>query len=444
MKRVLTALLSLMLLASIQSFAGSWTYSKVFPDTSFKAPTGVHGIAVDKAGKVWIAPFGKTDSIFNGATYTKTVGIFAFNPDGTPASFNDMKVIMFGSTPETLSTASWRGLRADANGNVVYAASNGSYYRLDYHNAQGIDKVKPNGSATVTPAFTSANEMFTANVAPGNPINIYGSDFGALGVAVTSSIGYSRGFEVSKDGNNIYWAGYSTQKVMVYHSDLGTIGTYALADSFAAPCQVESFAWNPKDGLLYMSSGPVDTIDYPGSLSPYSPEVWYGWDVTTKTVKDSIVWNKHAYHYPGYGLNGDTSHVDTAPRPRGIAFSVTGNTAYLASYNYSNAPVQMFVRTPTSVEPIKSGIPDGYKMSQNYPNPFNPTTEIEFSVPRAGLTNIRVYDILGREVATLVNENMMPGSYKVQFNASRLSSGTYIYELTSGTTRIVKSMMLIK
>lgn len=85
-----------------------------------------------------------------------------------------------------------------------------------------------------------------------------------------------------------------------------------------------------------------------------------------------------------------------------------------------------------------------YELSQNYPNPFNPSTIINFSIPKSGLVELKVYDILGREVANLVNEVKEAGSHSVTFNASKLSSGVYMYSLKSGDFSIAKKMMLIK
>jgi len=75
---------------------------------------------------------------------------------------------------------------------------------------------------------------------------------------------------------------------------------------------------------------------------------------------------------------------------------------------------------------------DSYKLSQNYPNPFNPVTNIKFDIPRSGLVKITVYDLLGREVTTLVNETMQPGSYNVDWDASNYPSGVYFYRLEAG------------
>ena len=95
--------------------------------------------------------------------------------------------------------------------------------------------------------------------------------------------------------------------------------------------------------------------------------------------------------------------------------------------------------------------PEKYELSQNYPNPFNPVTNIQFQVPvchSCGGRNphiiIKVYDMLGREVITLVNEYKSPGKYIVSFDASGLSSGVYFYKMTAGEFTNVKRMVLIK
>ncbi len=85
-----------------------------------------------------------------------------------------------------------------------------------------------------------------------------------------------------------------------------------------------------------------------------------------------------------------------------------------------------------------------YKLSQNFPNPFNPTSKIKYQIARSGKVELKVYDTLGREVRTLVNEIKQPGSYEVEFNAGSLSSGVYLYKLTSGSFVETKKMMLIK
>ncbi len=89
-------------------------------------------------------------------------------------------------------------------------------------------------------------------------------------------------------------------------------------------------------------------------------------------------------------------------------------------------------------------LPATYSLSQNFPNPFNPATQITYSIEKPGMVSLKIYDILGRVVADLVNRHQETGSYTVNFNASKLSTGVYFYKLESGSFSSVKKMMLVK
>jgi len=89
-------------------------------------------------------------------------------------------------------------------------------------------------------------------------------------------------------------------------------------------------------------------------------------------------------------------------------------------------------------------LPKTYSLSQNYPNPFNPKTNIRFDLPKEGFVTLKVFDILGREVTTLVNQTMNAGSYSVDFDASNLQSGIYFYRLQAGEFTAVKKLVLMK
>ncbi len=97
-----------------------------------------------------------------------------------------------------------------------------------------------------------------------------------------------------------------------------------------------------------------------------------------------------------------------------------------------------------SVRLTDNNVPQEYTLSQNYPNPFNPSTSINFSIPKSGLTTLKIYNVLGQEVATLMNKELTAGSYSVDFDARDLSSGMYIYTITNGDFEISKKMMLLK
>ena len=95
-------------------------------------------------------------------------------------------------------------------------------------------------------------------------------------------------------------------------------------------------------------------------------------------------------------------------------------------------------------ENVEVQAPTSYLLNQNYPNPFNPTTKISYSLPEANFVTLKIYDMLGREVSTLVNETKPAGTFEVEFDASKLSSGTYVYKLNAGGYQTVKKMTLTK
>lgn len=118
------------------------------------------------------------------------------------------------------------------------------------------------------------------------------------------------------------------------------------------------------------------------------------------------------------------------------------NTGYLAS------DTGIVYKTTTGgvigINPVSTEVPEEYSLSQNYPNPFNPTTNIKFSIPKAGFVRLAVYDMLGREVENLVSQQLSPGTYRVDWNASKFSSGIYMYKLITNDFSLVKKMSLIK
>ncbi len=438
MKRLLAMSLAVMLFAGSQGVSqpAKWQFARIFPDTILTTAYGVSGLSVAPDGNVWIAPAWAVDSIQdNGGVWWPVAQVFVYRPNGTPVPFSGFKYVTVGSLQDSLFNGA-NGMRKDANGNIVYATYD-ALYRIDYRTGKGLAKVIPRADAFVaTPAFTGANEMLVPYVLPGNPLLLYDERFAFLGTLVNAGLGFSRACEVSKDGNDIYWAGYTLNRVLVYHSDIGTIGSYTIKDSMAAGLQVESFAWNPGNGYLYMSGGNVDTIDYGPFLPGHAPMRWIGFDVGTKTGKDTITWNWSAYPY--------TQTAAGAPRPRAIDFSVTGDTAYVACFWSDKAAVQMFRKVVTGAPEANSSTPGTFSLAQNYPNPFNPSTTIQYSLPHRAHVSLVVYDMLGRPVSSLVNGDNEAGYHEVRFSAGNLASGMYFYRLQAGEFTRTKSLLLLR
>ena len=122
-----------------------------------------------------------------------------------------------------------------------------------------------------------------------------------------------------------------------------------------------------------------------------------------------------------------------------VVGSYTGQVSISTNGGNITIPIDYLV----NVEKISS-TPDNYRLTQNYPNPFNPTTTIEFSLPQSSKVLLKVYDVLGKEVISLVNEEKSAGSYKVNFDAGNLSSGLYFYKLETENFNEVKKMLLVK
>lgn len=130
---------------------------------------------------------------------------------------------------------------------------------------------------------------------------------------------------------------------------------------------------------------------------------------------------------------------------KGVALVNRGNKTYSAFsdslFFVSDEPITI------GIKQASSEVPNGFSLSQNYPNPFNPITKIRFNIPSFGkerYISLVIYDILGKEIETLVNENLRPGIYEAYFDGSKYSSGVYFYKLTAGDFTETKRMALIK
>jgi hypothetical protein len=113
-------------------------------------------------------------------------------------------------------------------------------------------------------------------------------------------------------------------------------------------------------------------------------------------------------------------------------------------YDVKN-PATLFIKTTTGVsEQPQALVPGQFSLAQNYPNPFNPSTAINYTIGAKAHVTLKVFNVIGQEVATLVNESMNPGSYSATFSASNFSSGVYFYTLTAGNFIQTNKMVLLK
>jgi photosystem II stability/assembly factor-like uncharacterized protein len=126
-------------------------------------------------------------------------------------------------------------------------------------------------------------------------------------------------------------------------------------------------------------------------------------------------------------------------------YFVDGQIGYAVGYNGSIYKTTNGGGEVTSVEDnMNDELPSEFKLAQNYPNPFNPSTKISYSIPNKSQVSLKVFDVLGNEVAELVNSAKPAGSYEVSLNAENLSSGIYFYTLSAGSVKETKKMMLVR
>lgn len=427
MKQKLLFSLVAVLLLTVTGYS-QWVNSGAWPDGSLLGQ--LHGIAVDPDGKVWLGNFNPEKYLPSGSTDTVTANLIrVFNPDGTPASFSPVWRVVGNGINDTLKGSNVRGMRADHNGNIIITFGNQIMYRVNYQNGEGMNKVILTlGTSPTAPAVSDDGKIFVGPVVnAGSVIQEYDADFNYLGDVVSFSIsGFSRSMECSADGNTLYFPSYSRGIIIVYNRP-DEISTFDSVGTIMDGVDCESIVFNKATGNLWASAGSYNDMPDP----PFTPNTWYEYDLSTDQVLDSLKWEFVVPQNP-------------AERPRAIDFSPDGNTAYIGCFGGSGYPLAQKVEKLVSVEDQGEIVVNGYKLSQNYPNPFNPTTKINFELSASGFTTLKIYDMLGNEVATLVQNELTAGSHSVNFNAANLASGTYLYQLNVNGTRITNKMILLK
>ena len=190
------------------------------------------------------------------------------------------------------------------------------------------------------------------------------------------------------------------------------------------------FKLNPswQEYPYFVLTGPQDEIYVTGNVGVNSGGTTYhGLETVRYNSDGSNPWVADVNLYAGIG--------------KGLALGSDMSLYAVGQFYYS--VIKYSQNMPTSAEQI-SEAPKNFNLEQNYPNPFNPATTIRFSIPVAGLITLKVYNILGNEVATLMIEEKSSGTYEVRFNLSSLTSGTYFYKLNVGSFTETKKMILLR
>jgi len=437
MKKTLLLLISIALVPILAQAQSQWTPQGVFPEGDTLSGSN-HGIAVDGEGKIWIADFYATGALRSDSTIS-VVDVSVFNPDGSEVDWSPVQQATVGETSHIFVQG--RGIRTGPDGDILYADGS-TLILLDHTNGDGKAIVTPEtGSSLTAPAVDGSGNVYIGGVVGGNIIK-YDPTLSTREVVVEGINAIGRTMEVSDDGNTLYIPRFTANTMYIYERANALVPYPSEPDSVLQNSDIESIAIHPTNGQVWVSAAnylrPAEEV-----LAEYTPNVWYGYNPETWERVDSVAWD----FYGEDPFGPDPEYLPSDQVPRGIAFSNDGSAIFIGSFRNSGAafpPVQYFTSVSTSVDaPLEQ--PEGYTLEQNYPNPFNPTTNIEFSLGQSGATTLKVYDISGREVASILSgQRLNAGSHTYTFDASSLSSGIYFYRMTSSGVQITRKMTLLK
>ncbi len=146
--------------------------------------------------------------------------------------------------------------------------------------------------------------------------------------------------------------------------------------------------------------------------------------------------------------SGEADTIEVTFDTNGLEKNQTYNGFIVVTTNvpgnfFVAVPVSLHTGPPVSVDEDEIN-PIGFELMQNYPNPFNPVTKIRYSLPHLSDVTLKVYNVLGQKVITLVNEQQSAGNYEVSFDGTNLSSGIYLYKIRAGEFSFVKKMILLR
>ncbi|MEE9432415.1 MAG: T9SS type A sorting domain-containing protein [Melioribacteraceae bacterium] len=450
MKRITTFFLVMFLFAGM--LQAQATFDKLFlnMNTAASDAAGIHGVQVDPDGNVWVCLFGNSgDTLFTTAGDTMYIRpIWVLDPtSGEHVSFSPIRFLDFADGTQDTIVKSGRGIEIDKDGNMLYSATD-DLYRIDYKTGKALNKWSSPVGKSMTEAVQSpadGNIYVTSVVPGGTPMYMLDNDFNLIGNAVDSVFHILRSLEISADGTDIYtgsvWNGFGIPR---YHSDAPGLTAFAPVDTLGNWFNFAGKTATGEDTVYAQISLWASCLDFAPdgllwagmlkdafSAGQGKGSQWYGFDVTTGKILDSV----------GIAL-GDSS-LGGVLSPRGAAWSPDGKKMYLADFDYSTISLYDY-NSVVGVEKIEDVVPTEFSLTQNYPNPFNPTTTISFTLPEANVVSLKVFNMLGQEVATIINEQKAAGAYKATFDASNIASGTYVYTLKVGNFVQSKKMTLLK
>jgi hypothetical protein len=266
----------------------------------------------------------------------------------------------------------------------------------------------------LTVIFLSFTFLAYSNLLQNSPQRIGGTELNGLGCVCHSS---------DEDNSvNVWVEGPETLIV-------GKTGYYKM---FLAGGPAEAGGYNVAGRFGTM--GAIDTLTVWDYRAPN--ELTQAFPLLFSDPKDTIFW---PFEYTA----SDSSNVDTI-YSAGLSIKYDSIPDINDRWAFGPKFPLIIINKVTSTESDIKGIITGFELKQNYPNPFNPSTVISWQMAVEGYVQLKVYDILGNEVAALIDKELPAGKYKTEFNSSGLSSGLYFYKLHTGKFSDTKKMLLLK
>ncbi len=196
--------------------------------------------------------------------------------------------------------------------------------------------------------------------------------------------------------------------------------------------------------MHYDNIVPVELTSFTTSVLQNENAVRLNWTTATETNNSGIEIHRFTQNDNEWKTVGFVPGFGTTTEPKSYSFTDENVTTGIYKYRLKQIDFDGSFNFSNEIEVEVDFTPKEFVLYQNYPNPFNPTTNISYSITKDGLVTLKVYDILGTEVADLVNEVKEAGDFSVTFNASELPSGIYFYTLTSDNFMSTKKLILLK
>ncbi len=349
-------------------------------------------------------------------------------------------------------------------GNITGSGSTIGYFKFDHNTIFMHTSSSPFSLRGMANAYITNNifySCFSAGLDSNHVFNpqVYNANFYSLPAIFTLD-------SLAADSSEFTYFGFTEQNRVIhvdnnaYWWPQGILDNFNTLNSDSKYQVVGGKIYSPQ--FMAIRPGAEAILNDPGIVFTNNDSTDPGFDagLVAQAVDSMSMYVRYVWENGGSGLgsrpfvdatdpinpfNGVPANWKTSqgyPVPDNLRY--TNTTLLTADNGKPLGDLTWYPEIATAVQKIPNSLPVQFNLSQNYPNPFNPSTEIKYNIPKSGMVTLKVFNMLGQEVATLVNEQQSAGSYRINFNASKLASGVYLYKLQSGNFSVTKKMMLLK